>query len=193
MTQVMKTLKLKLTGVSPVLLHSTQGLNPMSHYSKAMKEISSKRKKTDSDLEELAKIEFMSGLYLNEKHQVIIPSENLEAALVAGAKKTKSGQSAKAGLYISKESRLEFNGNDKTPDQLWKEGYYLQVPVRINNSKVIKTRPLFKDWSLVTEIEYHTELLSEKDVMQFAYDAGSQCGIGTWRPKYGRFTVEKLN
>jgi hypothetical protein len=164
----------------------------MNPYSKAMKEITGKRKKTDSDLEELARLEFFKALYLNESKQVIIPSEMIEACLINGAKKSKMGHWAKAGLFIESDSILEFNDSESDPQKLWKKGLFLQLPVRIGQQRIIRTRPKFENWKIEVEIKYHEELLSLKDVYQFCIDAGMQCGLGDWRPKYGRFEVLKI-
>ena len=47
-----------------------------------MKAITSNRKKTDADLDELARLEFMGGLYLNKEGRVIIPAYVMEGCLI---------------------------------------------------------------------------------------------------------------
>ena len=42
-----------MTGVCPLMLNNPQTVNPMNEYSKALKELTSKRSKTDSDQNEI--------------------------------------------------------------------------------------------------------------------------------------------
>ena len=53
----MKILKFRFESVSPLLQHDDKMANPFNDYTKRMKAISSKRKKTDDDLMEIARIE----------------------------------------------------------------------------------------------------------------------------------------
>jgi len=58
--------EVELSGDS-LIMHNGQTADPLNPFSKAMKEISSKRKKTDTDYEAMANIEYRAGLYLNKK------------------------------------------------------------------------------------------------------------------------------
>ena len=49
----MKILKFRFESVSPLLQHDDKMANPFNDYTKRMKAISSKRKKTDDDLMEM--------------------------------------------------------------------------------------------------------------------------------------------
>ena len=86
-----ETLEVHIQGVVPLILHNGQLVNPLNPISKEMKKISSKRAKTESDYEELARLEFMGSLYLNEKKEPVIPGECIEATLINAAKKSKKG------------------------------------------------------------------------------------------------------
>ena len=54
-----QTLRYQLTSSSDMLLHNGQMANPLNKWAKLMKQISSKRAKTDADYEEMARIEFL--------------------------------------------------------------------------------------------------------------------------------------
>jgi hypothetical protein len=95
----------ELSGDS-LIMHNGQTADPLNSFSKAMKEISGKRKKTDADFEALANIEYQAGLYLNAKGQVIIPSRVLESVLVEGAKKSKEGKLALSGMFVDTDAIL---------------------------------------------------------------------------------------
>jgi hypothetical protein len=189
-----QSLTLKLTGNS-IIPHSGQTADPRNSFAKAMKLISGKRKKTDSDLDELARLEFLAGLYL-EDGQIVLPSYVLEASLIAGAKKSKRGVQAKTALFIERSSVLEFDGkpeviNEGTLSDLFEAGkHHLSVGVKVGMSKVIRTRPHLRNWSTTVDIDFEDEFVNRAEVIDFATDAGRQVGLCDWRPKHGRFGVE---
>lgn len=190
----MASIKLRLSGPA-LIMHNGQTADPRNRFSKALKEISGKRKKTDADLNELARIEFLAGLYF-QNNDIVIPDYVLESSFIAGAKKTKSGPQAKAGMFVEGSPSLEFEGKpavitEDVLSKLFEEGNHsLTVGVKVGQSKVMRTRPLLRNWSAVVEVQYEDDLVSRASVIEFAKDAGRQVGIGDWRPKYGRFTVE---
>ncbi len=91
--------EVELAGDS-LIMHNGQTADPLNPFSKAMKEISGKRKKTDSDYEAMANIEYKAGLYVDAKNNVIVPSRVLESVLVEGAKKSKEGKLALSGMFV---------------------------------------------------------------------------------------------
>ena len=90
-----KTIDFHIRGVAPLLMHNGQLANPMNKFAKAMKAVTSKRKKTDEDHIELARLEFLGGLYADDQGRAVLPGEVIEGTIVAGAKKTKKGKDAK--------------------------------------------------------------------------------------------------
>lgn len=186
-----ETMKLKLTGASPLIMHNGRFVDPSYWASKELKAISSKRGKTEADLAEMAKIEFLGSLYLNADKEVILPDTVIEATLIEGARKSKRGKQAQAGMFVQGHAVLEY-GEQLAPAALWeKEQYRLYVGVRIGQAKVMRMRPIFKDWSAVIVVNFDDALLSEKEIPQFAEAAGHQVGLCDWRPKHGRFTVQR--
>jgi hypothetical protein len=70
----MCVLRFTMRGVSPLLTHSSRLANPLDAVTKEMKRISKKRAKTDADLEYLARLEFLGGLWLQDG-EPCIPGE----------------------------------------------------------------------------------------------------------------------
>ena len=187
----MANLKARLTSVSPLLMHNGQTADPQNRFSKAMKEISGKRKKTDADFEELARLEWYAGLYVNDDGKIIIPSDVMDAVLINGAKKSKQGSTAKSAIWVSEDSLLNFPGHEMSIDDLWKdEGMRFKKAVKIGTSKVMRTRPIFKKWHFDVSIEYDELQLNKSSIVSILKDAGRMVGVCDWRPKYGRFEVE---
>lgn len=77
--------KFKVEGIAPLLMHNGQLADPLCRWTQEMKVITSKRKKTEDDFERLAQLEWMGGLYLDDKGAPAIPGELIEAMLIGAA------------------------------------------------------------------------------------------------------------
>lgn len=185
----MDTLTVKLTGIAGTIPHNGQMANPMNSFAKALKAISGKRKKQEEDFEAMAKIEFMGSLYLDADGHPGWPGENIESMLIAAAKKQKEGPSAKMSIFVDGVLPLIYKG-PKTPEELWeKEEFRLVASVKVQTSRVMRTRPIFRQWELVVPIQYDPALIDRANVMRWVEIAGQQIGLSDWRPRYGRFTA----
>ena len=110
----------------------------------------------------------------------------------------------KSGVFVDQPAILDFDGKpegDLTADQLQKAletlyeagHHHLTVGVRVSTSKVMRTRPMFNNWSAKTEIEFYNDQLNFAELQDIIKDAGRLVGVGDWRPKNGRFTLPQLN
>lgn len=77
----METLKLKITGTSPLMMHSDRLANPLDPATKLHKELTGKLKKVDDDHLAIARSEFIAGCYWNPKDGFHIPGPNFDATL----------------------------------------------------------------------------------------------------------------
>jgi hypothetical protein len=187
-----KTAQFKLTGVSPLIQHNGDMANPLNPIVKQIKLISGKRKKTEADLEELARLEFIGGMYYSNNPGVILPAEVLEATINGGARKFKEGMSAKAGMVIMKHAKLVFEG-PQTPQEMWEDGRFtFQKMVTVSRARILRTRPFFEDWSAEIEVTYEDTVCDEAQVYKWLKKAGEIVGLCDWRPRYGRFSVEAV-
>lgn len=158
-----------------------------------MKLISGKRKKTDADLEELAKLEFIGGLYYSDNPGVILPAEVIEATINGGARKFKEGISAKAGIVVMNHAKLEFPDSNLTPQELWeKKEYRFQKMVTVARARILRTRPIFDEWAAEIEVTYEDTVCDGSQVYKWLKKAGEVVGLCDWRPRYGRFQVEAI-
>ena len=177
-----------------MLCHNGQTADPRNTYSKAMKAISGKRKKTDADYEEMARLEWLAGLY-RFRNDIVIPDYVLEAVFINGAKKSKRGPQAKCGMFFTEHAALEFPSkpaeiNDDTLSEMFVSGEFTHtVGVKVGMAKVMRTRPMFRNWSLLATAQFDPDVLNLRDIEEIATDAGKLVGLGDWRPKHGRFTA----
>jgi len=190
----MKKLRFRIIGESPLVMHNGRLADPLDSISRKMKEVSSKRKKVDADHEELARLEWHGGLYLDEGRPCI-PAENLEAALSGkggAARKEKMGKQAEAAMFLPGNALLEYEGPTDI-DKLWAdERFRLRVKVKVQANAVMRTRPIFREWAASFDVAFDADLVNEEDVGRWVKVAGEVVGIGDWRPRFGRFRVESV-
>lgn len=189
----MQKLHFTITGDAPLLMHNGRLAAQGDPYARKIKEISSKRKKTDADFEEMARLEFLGGLYLNENNEPCIPSLVFEATLIGrggAARKERMGKEAAAALWVLDDAPLIYEG-PKEPEELWEDKQFVsQMLVRIQRSTITRTRPIFREWSAEITVQFNPNLLDEKDVRRWIEVAGEQVGLMDWRPRFGRFGVK---
>ncbi|MDH3691803.1 MAG: hypothetical protein OEU36_20365 [Gammaproteobacteria bacterium] len=195
----LRSVKLRLDGLSPLLQHSARLADPLDPIAKDIKEISSKRKKTDADHMQMAKLEWKGSLYINDDQKVVLPAESIKAALIGGAKKERNGPQARGGTFIFETPVLQHDESQKDIDGLWGKGESRNVhraSVKVTTSRITRTRPQFHNWSADVLIHYDTTQAHESDVVRWLETAGRIIGIGDWRPEksgvYGRFTVKVI-
>jgi hypothetical protein len=182
-------LEMKWIGVAPLISHNGQLSDPLCKIAKEMKKVSSKRLKTDADFEEMSRLEFLGGLYMGSDGPVV-PAENIEAALVDGAKKNRRGPDAKAGLFVMNHAPIIYDGPKDAQGLFSDQRFVSRVSAKIQKNRIMRTRPIFKEWAITVCIEFESEILNKSDIVDFATKAGAIVGIGDWRPRHGRFTVE---
>ena len=177
------------------MCHNGQTADKRNAYAKAISAVSTKKKKTDADLDEMARLEWLAGLY-RFRDDLVIPDYVLESVFINGAKKSKRGPQAKCGMFFTEHASLEFDGKpeqitDDSLAELFEAGEHTHsAAVRVNMAKVIRTRPIFRRWSLVATAQFDPDVLNHRDIVEIADDAGKLVGIGDWRPKHGRFSAE---
>jgi hypothetical protein len=186
-----RTLTYRLSSTSPLLMHNGQLVNPLNKWSKAMKSISSKRKKTDADLEELARLEFLGSLYMTANGPAV-PASNLTATIVAAAKKHREGDLAKTGVIVDDHAVLEYDG-PRVPEEMWADERFRDSrAVRVGQARIIRTRPVFEAWETTVSLTVDDEIVNPSRVDDWMNTAGRIVGFCELRPIMGRFTAKRV-
>lgn len=187
----MKQLLLTITGKAPLLMHSDRFANPLDPLTKAHKELTSKRKKTDEDQTAIARSEFIGGCYYNKHSGFFIPAQNLDSCLIAAAKLQKLGVKFKQGVQVL-EDELQLEGKlPSSPEKMWEDNEYIDARgVKVGQAKIIRYRPIFRSWSLKATVMFNEEVVNASEVKKAIEDAGALIGLGDYRPRFGRFNTE---
>ena len=188
----MKKLKVVLTGISPMLMHADKLVDPISPASIAHKEVSKKKVKTREDHEWLARSDWEHSIYLDaDGKKIVVPSLNIRASLIEGGKMNRLGPSVKKGVhFFLSENFLVYDGPTNL-DKLWKDGRFTDVrSVRVSSAKIMRYRPKFDEWMVEFSVMFDPEIISDHDLKMCFDKAGEYCGIGDFRPLFGRFNCE---
>jgi hypothetical protein len=192
----MKTLTVKWTGIRPLVMHNGLMADPTNTYTRRIKEITSKgsKKLTDADYEERDRLEWEAGLYWDDKDGVVMPSDNIERCIQLGAQKSRIGKDVQAVVFCSEpQMRVDYEGPRNKDKMFADPRFTLRKGVAIQKSRIIRIRPMIPTgWSISFGLEFDEKILNEKNLIQAMLDAGQLIGLGDWRPKFGRFTVEVL-
>jgi hypothetical protein len=176
-------------------MHSAELADPLNDTVRKIKALTAKKtKKTDFDMEEIDRLSFIGSLYLSEDGKPVIPSDNIERCIQLGAQKKRLGKDvAAAVLCADAEYKLEYEG-PSDPNKLYKsKTHCLRKSVAVQKARVIRVRPMFPTgWSVSFTLEYDEGVINERAIVEAMQDAGSLIGLGDWRPKFGRFSVEVL-
>lgn len=188
----MKSLTVQIKGIEPLLINNPQAVDPFNKYSRAAKEITSKRKKTDEDLLKLREIEIESKLYFDEKVGVWIPATWITAAIAAQSwAKAKIKKADIRSCVFVNESKIKLNyaGMDKVKtktDVVKNEMFHTVLNLKQGQVRVCKAAPIFNDWSIEFEILFDDTIINASDLKNLIEIAAKFGGFGDFRPTYGR-------
>lgn len=187
----MKQMKFHLHGVTPLIMQSDTLVDPLNPITRDIKKITSKQKKTDDDHARIAELEFIGGLYWNKDIGPFIPAANLERMLRDGGALSRLGTKVKQGMQVLEDrSPLLYEG-PRDVAGMTKDGRYIhRVSVVIKKARTIRVRPWFPDWALDFTLIYDEKLFDPQQVRDMVETCGKYIGLGTWRPRHGRFDVK---
>lgn len=187
----MKKIKCEFHGVSPLIMHSCQCVNPLHPLSLEMKKINSKkRNKTDEDLATLSDLEWEGGLYWNDEVGVYVPAENIEATIREGAKARRKGKDIVKGFMVEDMMVPLDIGESLTKEEMKADFRFRDVrAMRVKTSRVMRTRPRFNMWNIAFTAMYDENVLNFDEIVDAIEYAGQYVGLCDSRPKYGKFSA----
>lgn len=179
-----------IAGTSALICQSDRIMQSTYWGYREYKELCAKRKKTDTDIERLARIEWEAALYISDGGPAI-PPENVFASFRDGGRLSRMGADVERALLLPAEwSPLEYDG-PRTPEEMWEDGLFrFDKSVVVQRARTMRCRPIFREWSVRMMGGLLDEMMNLSALQAVARDAGRYCGLGTYRRGgYGRFTV----
>jgi hypothetical protein len=191
----METLSVRLQGATPLLVNNPSTVNPLSETTKIIKELSGKRKKSDQDVTELLRMKYHASLYYDAELGPYIPAYNAFRCGQEGGKLSKQGKNWERGVtVIGDKAKLNYKG-PREPEELWDTPRFVDIrDGSIGTSRVTVARPIFNpEWSCDVTFMIAPDVVNSADVLANLVTGGRLIGIGTYRARFGRFTVELIN
>jgi hypothetical protein len=187
--------QVRLRGLAPLLMHNGRLACPTDPWTRKIAEVSKKRSKTDDDHMAIRRLEFCGSCYYDEPDgPFYLPGAMIESAIVEGARATKLGKSAQAGVIcVQEQCELLFDG-PQTPEERFEAGHELYCRVKLpgRGTTTMRSRPRFDEWAVAFELQIVASIVNPANVRQALDTAGLVKGIGDYRPRYGRFEVESF-
>lgn len=189
-------LQFKIEGVSPLLMHSDSGVDVDSPLSKAISSITSKQasKKTVEDREEIKRLEWLQGVYLDSENNIVLPMQNFRKCVIDAAKITRDGKNVERGLSSLTLLPLLDHDGSGDPDEMAVDLAFRDCrSVKVGQARVLRTRPRFNRWSVTYQAMIFTNVIGSDDVIEFVKLAGRSIGLGDNRTNgFGRFDLVEV-
>ena len=182
-------MRLRLVGVAPLLMRSGRLADPLDAHSMALHKVTSKRLKTHADHQVIARLEWRGSLWL-AAGRPCVPAEAVEAALVAAGRTLRRGTVVRSAVVVGESPMLSYVGPESVEDLYEAGGFVHRCGVRVGTRRLMRTRPMFTEWSLVVALTYLPSLIDGDTLLEIATLAGRLVGLGDFRPRFGRFRVE---
>lgn len=196
-----------VTGCSALLLSNNRCSDPLSEAAKTKKFFTSKRTKVDADHMNLRVIDWVYSGYWSEDGKVHIddsentvdlegfaglymPSQNFERCLRNGATAFKLGKEVSRALIVNNEAMIEYDGPSTAREMLAHPKFVLTSPVVRQKVTNWVTRITLPEWQCRFELTVDDDRISVDALERIVKAAGQFEGLGTWRPRYGRFSCE---
>lgn len=202
----MKTLKVEWTGIRPLVMSNPQTVDVANPYAKESRRLNSAlkkaRKKEDEDLLlELSvkqkRNDFAASAYWSEADQkFFLPDTVIMAAIKEAARSLKKGKDIDRAAFMEETEALITNvPQAKSLEQAYEiPELHLETPAKIpprTGALMWKVRCMMPTgWTVRFSLTYDETMIAARTMLEILETAGLMCGVGGWRPKFGRFTVE---
>lgn len=191
----MEAIVLRFTGVRPLLMHNVALADPLSVQAKELARATGKNKgknKTDEGYANIRRAEWFGGLELSNG-KLALSSDRILGVITSGARRKKLGKDIEKGVQAADEFFLIKYDGPTDLEKLYAQPNFVDVrSVKIGQSRVQRTRPKLPEWSVDVELLFDATVIDRATLVECAEEAGQYCGIGDFRPRFGRFEVQEI-
>lgn len=194
----MKSIHVKFNGISPLLQNNSQTVDVFNKYAKLKKPLTSKRSKTDEDIQALRDIEVESKLYLDDEIGVYVPSRWVMAAIAKNSHAIAKIAKAKvrgAVFAVGDKCKLTYDGMELVKEKIdivKNDKFITTLILPQQQVRLAKSFPIFHKWSFEAQLEYDDTILDEAELISILTYSAKYGGFGDFRPTYGRCLLEVL-
>ena len=200
-----KNYQVTIKGIAPLLQHSGRLNDKRDPFALELSRCVKLGKKADEWALRSEDVEWCGGLYhsgtaeiqdgtvtWSDDARVIVPADNLWACIVEGATVCKMGTAMKAALLIDDDAELQYDGPRDINALSALPAFRSRKRVKVGQAGVMRTRPLFRNWSLTFIASIETDQIDPDALRAALTDAGLRKGLCDWTPRYGRFELVSI-
>ena len=187
-------ISVRFVGTSPLCMHNGQLANPFNPYAQQIQALNKEKKRKGQDplgvMREMADVEWEGGLYYDPAVGPYLPEAMVRACIQEGAKLTRGGRTVTRSVLVRPTKIPLLYAGPRTVDLLKPlPAFRDQRMVRVQTSGVLRTRPIFHEWSIEFDVHYNPEGIDAMDLAKYLLDAGQFEGLAEGRGKlgFGRF------
>ena len=204
----LKGFQVTVEGTSPLLCSNVANSDPLGEGSKQKAFFHSKRKKNDEDHRALRTLDWIFSGYWGSQGEISVdetentvdfegfskptlPGANFQRCLRNAATKWKLGKDVLRSVVVSNDPEIEYDGPKDAVEMFNSRTPKFQMAA-FTSRGVWVNRLMFPLWKATYRLTVDDEILSVSQLKQIITMAGKAEGLGTWRPRHGRFTAGEL-
>lgn len=193
----MRSAKIKIKGVSPLLTNNPQTVDRFNRFAKRMAAINAKKtRRTDDDYLEMRDLEIESKSFFDESIGVYVPSSWVSEAIATAAfRVAKISRADIRGAMFTTEDKipLTFRDQDKVKtiaDIVKNPNFRIVLNLPQGQTRLAKAFPIFHQWSFQTMLEFDDKIIDPDSLTRILDHTAKYGGFGDFRPKFGRAMSE---
>lgn len=193
----MRSAKIKIKGVSPLLTNNPQTVDRFNKFAKRMSAINAKKtRRTDDDYLEMRDLEIESKSFFDESIGVYVPSSWVSEAIATAAfRVAKISRADIRGAMFTTEDKipLTFRDQDKVKtiaDIVKNPNFRIVLNLPQGQTRLAKAFPIFHQWSFQTMLEFDDKIIDPDSLTRILDHTAKYGGFGDFRPKFGRAMSE---
>ena len=209
-TMALRALEVQVQGTAGLLCSNVQYSDPLGDYCKQKQYFTDKKGKAKTDGVHTATriLDWLFSGYWMEEGTVEVdeannevgfegfarpymPGANFQRCLRNAATKWKLGKDVLRSVVVTNNPELVFDGPKNAVDMFNFRQPKLQLAA-FTGRGVWVNRLFLPDWSAKFDLTLDDEIMGVDQVRRIANMAGKAEGLGTWRPRYGRFSVTNI-
>ena len=204
----LKGFQVTVEGTSPLLCSNVASSDPLGEGSKQKAFFHSKRKKNDEAHRALRTLDWIFSGYWGAQGEISVdetentvdfegfskptlPGANFQRCLRNAATKWKLGKDVLRSVVGSNDPEIEYDGPKDAVEMFNSRTPKFQMAA-FTSRGVWVNRLMFPLWKATYRLTVDDEILSVSQLKQIITMAGKAEGLGTWRPRHGRFTAGEL-
>jgi len=182
-------IRIEIVGTQPLLMHNPRLVDSQDPIVQQIKALTSKKKKTESDVHQIEKLEWYGGIYADEAG-VYMPTSSVRKSLINTARMSKLGKAVERTILLEGTSvALTYDGPEDIDELYADKTYHSRLAVGVGQKRVMRVRPKFPRWALSVDGVFIDDAgLTFSELERIVELAGQAEGIGDGRAiGYGRF------